>query len=35
MLGVKYMNSLPKEEGEELQDYEIEEEVEEEPPASK
>jgi hypothetical protein len=35
MLGVKYMNSLPKEEGEELQDSKTEEEVEEEQPASK
>jgi hypothetical protein len=35
MLGVKYINSLPKEEGEELQDSKTEEEVEEEPPASK
>jgi hypothetical protein len=34
MLGVKCMSSLPKEEGEELQESETEEEVEEEPPAS-
>jgi hypothetical protein len=34
MLGVKYMSSLPKEEGEELQESETKEEVEEEPPAS-
>ena len=34
MLGVKHMSSLPKEEGEELQESETEEEVEKEPPAS-
>ena len=34
MFGVKYMSSLPKEEGEELQESETEEEVEDESPAS-
>jgi hypothetical protein len=34
MPGVKYMSSLPKEEGEEVQESETEEEVEEEPPAN-
>ena len=34
MLGVKYMSSIHKEEGEELQKSETEEEVEEAPPAN-
>jgi hypothetical protein len=34
MFSVKYMSSVPKEEGEELQESETEEEVEVEPPAS-
>jgi hypothetical protein len=34
MPGVEYMSSLPKEEGEEVQESETEEEVEEEPPAN-
>jgi hypothetical protein len=34
MFDVKYMSSLPKEEGEELQESETEEEVEEAPPAN-
>ena len=34
MLGVRYMSSIPKDEGEELQESETEEEVEEAPPAN-